>query len=123
MPTELLVRIKRCALANRLRFTEKARTELDADDLYPEDIREALVAAHSIYETISSTNPINHRREMLVIIRSRNFSGTNIYTKGKVQVIDGVDTFMCWFPANSINEIDHSEKLPDQLLRPRSPCR
>ncbi len=34
---ELLIRIKRCALANRLRLTSKARDELKADDLEIDD--------------------------------------------------------------------------------------
>jgi hypothetical protein len=35
---DLLIRIKRCALANRLRLTSKAREEMDADDLDVADI-------------------------------------------------------------------------------------
>lgn len=49
---ELLIRIKRCALANRLRLTSKARDELEADDLEIDDVRE------SYYLLISSKHAL-----------------------------------------------------------------
>ena len=90
---DTLIRIKRCALANRLRLTNKARDELEIDDLDITDIRESLMNAVAIYKTIRSTNPQSHRREYLHIIQSHNFSGITIYTKGKLLVEEGIDTF------------------------------
>jgi hypothetical protein len=54
---DTLIRIKRCALANRLRLTNKARDELETDDLDVTDIRESLMNAVVIYKTIRSKSP------------------------------------------------------------------
>lgn len=90
---DTLVRIKRCALANRLRLTEKARVEMECDQLDVADIRESLVNAVAIYKTIRSRNRASGAREHLHIIQSPNLSGIAIYTKGKLVVEHGVDTF------------------------------
>jgi hypothetical protein len=90
---DTLVRIKRCALAGRLQFTAKAGDELDADDLDANDVRESLVNAIEIYKTIRSINPRTRQREYLHIIQSPNFSGTVLYTKGKLSHEDGNDVF------------------------------
>jgi hypothetical protein len=90
---DTLVRIKKCALAGRLRFTEKARDELDLDDLDVIDVRESLLNAVAIYKTIRSTNPQTGKREHLHIIQSPNLSGIAIYTKGKIVVEDDVETY------------------------------
>ena len=90
---DLLIRIKRCALANQLRFTNKARDELEADDLTVNDIRESLVNAVAIYKTIRSTNSFTREREHLHIIQSPNLAGVAIYTKGKLTKADGVETY------------------------------
>ena len=42
---EMLIRIKKCALAGRLRLTNQARTELDCDNLEIIDVRESLINA------------------------------------------------------------------------------
>jgi lysozyme family protein len=75
-------------LANQLRFTAKARDELELDDLTVDDIRESLMNAVAIYKTLRSLNPYTRRREHLHIIQSPNLSGIAIYTKGKI-VRDG----------------------------------
>jgi hypothetical protein len=90
---DTLVRIKRCALANRIRLTKKARDELETDSLDLIDIRESLMNAMKIYKTIRSTNPRTHQREYLYIIQSYNFSGILIYTKGKLLTEQATDTF------------------------------
>jgi hypothetical protein len=90
---DLLIRIKRCALANRLRFTDKARQELELDDLTVNDIRESLMNAVAIYKTIRSTAPRTRRREYLHIIESPNLSGVAIYTKGKLTTSGEVETY------------------------------
>jgi hypothetical protein len=90
---ETLVRIKRCVLANRVRLTDKAREELETDDLDLSDVRESLMNATDIYKTIRSTNPRTRRREYLHIIKSCNFSGIVIYTKGKLLIEQKIETF------------------------------
>jgi len=86
---DTLVRIKRCALSGRLRLTDKARDELDYDDLEIIDVRESLMNAVAIYKTIRSVNPKTRHREYLHIIQSPNLAGVAIYTKGKLAVVDG----------------------------------
>jgi hypothetical protein len=90
---DILIRIKRCALAGRLRLTSKARDELDMDDLDLGDIRESLVNAVAIYKTIRSSNPITGKREYLHIIQSPNLSGVAIYTKGKLIAEHGSEVY------------------------------
>jgi hypothetical protein len=84
---------ERCALAGRLRFTNKARDELELDDLEITDIRESLVNAVAIYKTLRSVNPTSGKREYLHIIQSPNLSGVAIYTKGRLSISDGLDTY------------------------------
>ena len=90
---DTLIRIKRCALAGRLRLTSKARDELDMDDLDLTDIRESLVYAVAIYKTIRSANPATGKKEYLHIIQSPNLSGIPMYTKGKLMVEDGSEVY------------------------------
>ena len=75
---DLLIRIKRCALANRIRLTDKARDEMDLDFLDIPDIRESLMNAVAIYKTIRSKNPRTGSREYLHIIQSPNLSGVMV---------------------------------------------
>lgn len=77
----------------RLRFTEKAREEMECDALDVEDVRESLVSASAIYKSIRSSNPRTQRREHLHIIQSPNFAGLAIYTKGKLVSEGGVDVY------------------------------
>jgi hypothetical protein len=90
---DVLIRIKRCALAGRVRLTSKARDELDMDDLDLADIRESLVNAVAIYKTIRSAHPVTGKREYLHIIQSPNLSGIAIYTRGKLIVEDGSEVY------------------------------
>jgi hypothetical protein len=90
---DLLVRIKRCALANRVRLTDKARDEMECDDLELSDIRESIMNAKAIYKTVRSRNPSTGKREYLHIIQSANLTGVAIYSKGKLTVEDGVDVY------------------------------
>jgi hypothetical protein len=80
-------------LANRIRLTNKARDELEIENLDLSDIRESLMNATEIYKTIRSTNPRTRRREHLHIIQSSNFTGVLIYSKGKLLVEQGIETF------------------------------
>src|SRR5436309_7026110 len=90
---DTLVRIKRCALANRIRLTNKARDEMESDQIDIDDIRESLMNAVAIYKTIRSRNPRTRKREYLHVIESPNLTGIAIYTKGKLTTEAGVDTY------------------------------
>jgi len=80
-----LIVIKRCVMADRVRFTTKARDEMLRDDVSVQDVYESLLNAQGIYKTLRSRSP--HRRsatERLYVIRSFTFDMTPIYTKGKM---------------------------------------
>jgi hypothetical protein len=54
---DALVRIKRLVVRRAVRFTEKARLELEADALDPEDALEAILSSPAISKTIRSRSP------------------------------------------------------------------
>jgi hypothetical protein len=90
---DILIRIKKCALSNRLRLTNKARDEMETCGLDVDDIRESLLNAVAIYKTVRSKNPGTGQREYLHIIQSPNLSGIAIYTKGKLVPERAIDTY------------------------------
>jgi len=83
---DVLVRIKRLIVRGAVRFTEKARIELEADGLEPEDALEAILSAPGIHKTIRSRSP---RRgspaEKIYVVVGVSFSGIPIYTKGVIR--------------------------------------
>jgi hypothetical protein len=81
-----LVRIKRLVVRQAVRFTEKARVELEVDALEPEDALEAILSSPAISKTIRSRSP-NHSkgRETLYVIVGVSFLGVAIYTKGVIR--------------------------------------
>ena len=90
----VLIRIKRAVLAGRYVFSEKARSEMETDDLIEADIAESIVNAHAIYKRVRSTSPARQRRrEYLYIIQSPNSNGLVIYTKGRPVEAAGVETY------------------------------
>jgi hypothetical protein len=90
---DVLIRIKRAVLTGRYVFSEKARSEMEADDLTEVDIAESILNADAIYKKIRSTSPAQkRRREYLHVIQSTNFEGLVIYTKGKLVEAAGVET-------------------------------
>ena len=92
--SDVLVRIKRAVLAGRFDFSGKAADEMDADDLTQLDVAESIMNAVAIYKTIRSVSPFRaRRREMLYIIQSTTLSGVPVYTKGKLVVDGGVETY------------------------------
>ena len=89
---DVLVRIKRLVVRGSVRFTEKARTELDADGLEPEDALEAILSAPGIHKTLRSSSPRRRaRRETLYVIVGVSFAGIPIYTKGVIRREGGRD--------------------------------
>ena len=94
---DLLVRIRRAVLAGRVVFTRKATEERENDGLAEEEVRESIVNASAIYKSIRS-----HRKrqtkgtrpaEMLHVIYGTTFTGIVVYTKGKLLVERGVETY------------------------------
>lgn len=89
-----LARIKRAVLAGHYNLTEKASIELDASGLLDTDIVESIACAKTIYKRLRSTSPHRtHYAEYLYVIVSPNLSGVLIYTKGKLVVQDGIETY------------------------------
>ena len=90
----VLIRIKRAVLAGRYVFSEKARREMETDDLTEVDIAESILNADAIYKRVRSTSPSRkRRREYLYVIQSPNLDGLVIYTKGKLVEAAGVETY------------------------------
>jgi hypothetical protein len=92
--SDTLVRIKRAVLRGDVVFTEKATVERERDGLTEEDVVESIVTAVAITKTIKSTHPRRgRRREYLHIIQSTNLEGILVYSKGKLVVEGGIDTY------------------------------
>ena len=97
---DVLTRIKRLIVQNRYRFTDKAGLELDMDGLREQDAIESILNAQIIKKTIRSTSPRRkHSAEKLYIIESYNYSGTIIYTKGKIGQEEGEPFFYIFISA------------------------
>jgi hypothetical protein len=91
---ETLKRIKRALIAGHYEFSFKAVTELDADGLSESDALEAILNAEEIAKTIRSTSPGRaRRREYLHIIIAPTLDGIEMYTKGKLVAVSGVETY------------------------------
>ncbi len=91
---DILARIKRCALLHRVRFTHKAETERIADGLTELEVLESLVNAIRIHKTLRSTSRRRrNRREYLYIIHAPTVRGELVYTKGKLEDDNGVETY------------------------------
>ena len=91
---DVLVRIKKAVLAGRYSFSDKARLEIDSDDLTELDVAESIMNAGRIQKRIRSTSPFRRAsREYLYVIVATNLTGTPIYTKGKLVAESGIETY------------------------------
>jgi hypothetical protein len=82
---DVLLRIKRLAVRGQVRFTEKAREEMEVDDIGVTDVIESIVNAQAITKTLRSRSSSKRRSgEKLYVIKGFNFEGTLIYTKGAI---------------------------------------
>jgi len=91
---DVLIRIKRAVLAGRYAFSEKARIEMETDDLTELDVAESVLNAVAIYKRLRSSSPSRRRRrEYLYVIQSTNLDGLVIYTKGKLVQEAEIDTY------------------------------
>jgi hypothetical protein len=85
MRMDPLLRIKRLVLHGRVRLTEKAQAEMERDSLDADEVVESILNARAISKTLRSRSESRARpREKLYVIQSYSFSGTPIYTKGKI---------------------------------------
>jgi hypothetical protein len=85
--SDVLKRIKRAILAGNYAFSEKARIEMEADEITELDVAESILNAVAIYKTVRSISPQRGRsRELLHIIQSTNLNGLAIYSKGKLEM-------------------------------------
>jgi hypothetical protein len=83
---DVLVRIKRLAVARRVEFTIKAAEERLRDGLSVEDVLESIVNANAIKKVLRSRSSARLRRsERLYVIESPTFLGTWVYTKGTIR--------------------------------------
>lgn len=92
--SDLLIRIKRAVLTGNYAFSEKARTEMDADRLTELDVAESILNSVAVSKVIRSTSV--HRKkagERLYVIQSTNLNGLLIYTKGKLVSEAEVETY------------------------------
>jgi len=91
---EVLLRIKRVVLLGQVRFTEKARDEMEADGLDPVEVVESILNAQTIDKVLrSKSERRHHSREKLYVIKSFSFAGTLIYTKGTIVKEAGREVF------------------------------
>ncbi|MFN7944903.1 MAG: hypothetical protein U0Z53_06095 [Blastocatellia bacterium] len=83
--SDVLIRIKRAVISGRIRFSNKAQVEMDADGLTELDVVESILNAVAVYKKIRSRSPYRQRTtEYLYVIQSTNLDGLFIYTKGKL---------------------------------------
>jgi hypothetical protein len=91
---DVLIRIKRLVVAQRVEFTLKAEVERLRDSLAVEDVFESILNANAIKKVLRSRSPARTRRaERLYVIESPTFSGTWIYTKGVIRRKNGREVF------------------------------
>jgi len=92
--SNVLNRIKRAILSGNYAFSEKARIEMEVDQITELDVAESILNAVAIYKTIRSKSPSRrHSGERLYIIQSTNLEGLAIYTKGKLVSEPTQDTY------------------------------
>ncbi len=90
---DVLVRIKRLVLAQRVIFTAKAESEMYVDGLSHEEVFEGIINAPAITKTLRSRGPRSARRETLYVIKGITYDGMVIYTKGKIATFEGREVF------------------------------
>jgi len=82
---DILQRIKQLAFERRVEFTEKALNEIESDGLRKSDVIQSLLNAQAIAKVLRSTSRYRRLKgERLYVIKSFDFQGTLIYTKGAI---------------------------------------
>ena len=97
---EILTRIKRLVVAQKVEFTLKAEEERLRDGLSVEEVLESIVNANGIKKTLRSRSHGRwNRHERLYVIESPSFSGNWIYTKGTIRRRSGQEIFYVFISA------------------------
>jgi hypothetical protein len=97
---DTLLQIKRMVARGHVRFTDKARHEMEVDGLDAPEIVESILNAQTIDKVLrSSSSRRRHSQERLYVIKSFSFSGTLIYTKGAIVREAGQDVFYIFVSA------------------------
>jgi hypothetical protein len=79
------LQIKRLVLRGFIRFSEKARDEMEADSLRTGDVIESIANAQAITKSVRSRSRTKrYAGERLYVIKSFSYDGTLIYTKGAI---------------------------------------
>jgi hypothetical protein len=87
---DILQRIKRLVLHDRIIFTAKARLEMEIAGLTDDDVVEAIMNSSRIDKVLRSTSPRRgHPREKLYVIKGLTYTGIFVYTKGAIR--DSID--------------------------------
>jgi hypothetical protein len=91
---DVLVRIKRLVVAQRVEFTLKAEMERLRDGLTVEDVFESILNANAIKKVMRSRSTGRaYRIERLYVIESPTFTGVWLYTKGVIRRKGGREVF------------------------------
>ncbi len=91
---DVLIRIKRLVIAQRVQFTVKADAERLRHGLTVEEVLESIVNANAIKKTLRSRSSSRSRAgERLYVIESPTFTGIWVYTKGVIRKRNGQETF------------------------------
>ena len=90
---DILIRIKRLVIEDKLYFTQKAADEMDRDGLKNWIVKEAILNAPAIAKKLRSKNPITGVREYLYVIVGLTYDGIPVYTKGKISNLGGREVF------------------------------
>jgi hypothetical protein len=99
---KVLIRIKQLVLRGAVRFTTKARDEMDEDALTVDQVIESIVNAQGISKTLRSTSQFRRRAgEKLYVIKSFSYDGTHIYTKGCIAREEGQEVFYIFISAKT----------------------
>jgi len=82
---DVLQRIKRLVFEGRVEFTEKALDEIEAGGLRKSHVVQSLLNAQMITKVLRSTSRFRRLKgDKLYVIKSFDFQGTLIYTKGAI---------------------------------------
>lgn len=91
---DILIRIKRLVARGQYRFSRKALDELELDGLDPQDAVEAVLNAQTVLKVLRSTSSQrSSSKEKLYVIEAFNYSGTLLYTKGKITKQGGEEVY------------------------------
>jgi len=81
---DVLLRIKRLVLQDRMRLTGQALYEMELDEIEPIEVAAAIIGARRIDKTLRSRSPDrSSASEKLYVIKGISYNGSPIYTKGR----------------------------------------